>query len=96
MSQVLWENLILTVIGGAIGLGLTWITLSTDATFVLSIIGEKWFDFNSAATVRLTPDMMFAPAIFLFAFGVCIVLNLLSAALPAWLALRRPIVKSLK
>lgn len=96
MSQVLWENLILTLIGGAIGLCLTWIILSTDATFLFSVIGSDLIYVNTAASIRLTPDMMFAPAIFLFALGVCVLINLLSAALPAWLALRRPIVKSLK
>ncbi len=96
LGQVLWENLFLTIIGGLIGLGLTWIVLSTDATFVLSILGDQWSSVNSSVTIRLTPDMMFAPAVFIFAFAVCLILNVLSAMLPAWIALRRPIVKSLK
>lgn len=97
LSQVLWENLLLTVIGGVFGLIISWIVLSTDAAFVFSIIGQDatWSNTNTMS-VRLTPDMMFAPAVFIFAFGVCVVLNLLSAILPAWLSLRRPIVKSLK
>ena len=96
LGQVLWENLILTIIGGIIGLAITWIALSTDAAFVFSIIGEQWSQLNSSSTFHLTPDMMFAPAVFVFAFGVCVVLNLMSAMLPAWLSLRKPIVKSLK
>lgn len=97
LRQVLWENLFLTVVGGIFGLIITWIVLSTDATFVFSIIGQtsSW-GVSSSQSVRLTPDMMFAPAVFIFAFGICVVLNLLSAILPAWLSLRRPIVKTLK
>lgn len=97
LSQVLWENLLLTVVGGIVGLIITWIVLSTDAAFVFSVIGQtsRW-GVDSSLSVRLTPDMMFAPAVFIFAFVVCVVLNLLSAILPAWLSLRRPIVKSLK
>ena len=97
LSQVLWENLFLTVIGGIFGLIITWIVLSTDAAFVFATIGETspW-DLDSSMSVRFTPDMMFAPAVFIFAFVICVVLNLLSAILPAWLSLRRPIVNSLK
>lgn len=97
LSQVLWENLFLTVIGGIFGLIITWLVLSTDAAFVFSVIGQtsRW-GVDSSLSVRLTPDMMFAPAVFIFAFLVCVVLNLLSAILPAWLSLRRPIVNSLK
>ena len=96
LGQVLWENLFLTVVGGILGLIITWIVLSTDATFVFSIIGDEWLNVDASQTIRLTPDMMFAPAVFVFAFGVCVVLNILSALLPAWLSLRNPIVKSLK
>ena len=96
IGQVLWENLFLTVVGGILGLIITWIVLSTDATFVFSIIGDEWLNVDPSQTIRLTPDMMFAPVVFVFAFGVCVVLNLLSALLPAWLSLRNPIVKSLK
>ncbi|MDE7459304.1 MAG: FtsX-like permease family protein, partial [Muribaculaceae bacterium] len=97
LSQVLWENLFLTVLGGIFGLIITWIVLSTDAAFVFATIGETspW-DLDSSMSVRFTPDMMFAPAVFIFAFVICVVLNLLSAILPAWLSLRRPIVNSLK
>ena len=97
LGQVLWENLFLTVIGGAAGLALTWLILSTDATFIFASIGAPLTaTIDSSVNVRLTPDMMFAPAIFIFSFIICVVLNLMSAIIPAWNALRHPVVKSLK
>jgi putative ABC transport system permease protein len=39
--------------------------------------------------------MLFSPAIFLISLLVCGLLNVLAAALPAWLSLRKPIVESM-
>lgn len=38
---------------------------------------------------------LFSPMVFVLAFVFCLVINLLSAGLPAWLATRRTIVDSL-
>jgi putative ABC transport system permease protein len=43
----------------------------------------------------VTGEMMFSPTIFVSAFLVCVVLNILSALIPAWLSLRKPIVESM-
>ena len=45
--------------------------------------------------VQLTFDMLFNLPLFLSAFGLCVVLNLLSSLLPVWKATRRPIVDSI-
>ncbi|MDE6704209.1 MAG: ABC transporter permease [Muribaculaceae bacterium] len=96
LRQVLWENLFLTIAGGIFGLVLTWLILSTDAVTIFSNIGSTNRYMPSGVEIRLTSDMLFAPAVFIFAFLVCVVLNILSALIPAWNALRKPIVKSLK
>ncbi|MDE5568317.1 MAG: FtsX-like permease family protein [Muribaculaceae bacterium] len=96
LRQVLWENLFLTIAGGIFGLVLTWLILSTDAVTIFSNIGSTNRYMPSVVEIRLTSDMLFAPAVFIFAFLVCVVLNILSALIPAWNALRKPIVKSLK
>ena len=96
LRQVLWENLFLTIVGGIFGLVLAWLMLSTDAVSVFSNIGSTNRYMPSGVEIRLTSDMLFAPAVFIFAFLVCVVLNILSALIPAWNALRKPIVKSLK
>ena len=96
LRQVLWENLFLTIVGGIFGLVLTWLILSTDAVSIFSNIGSSNRYMPSGVEIRLTSDMLFAPAVFIFALLVCVVLNILSALIPAWNALRKPIVKSLK
>lgn len=96
LRQVLWENLFLTIAGGIFGLMLTWLILSTDAVSIFSNIGSVNRYMPVGVDIRLTSDMLFAPAVFIFAFLVCVVLNILSALMPAWNALRKPIVKSLK
>ena len=97
LSQVLWENMFLTLAGGIIGLCLTYLTLYAASDFIVASIGaagQMWMD--SAIEMHLTPDMMFAPAVFVGALLICVVLNLMSALIPAWHALRQPIVKSMK
>ena len=43
----------------------------------------------------VTPSMLFSPVLFLAAFLFCLLLNLASALIPAWRALRVPIVQTL-
>ena len=45
--------------------------------------------------VYVSGEMLFAPSVFLITLVFCLVLNTLSALLPAWLSLRNPIVHSL-
>ncbi len=93
LGQVLWENLLLTVVGGLIGLVLCWIVIWTTSGGILALISDFSGDSGSAG---LNAEMLFSPWIFLFSFMVCVVLNLLSALIPAFISLRRPIVSSLK
>lgn len=94
LGQVLWENLLLTVIGGLLGLLLCWALLYASGGAFLSMT-EKWYS-QPSGPVSLQADMLFAPGIFAIVFGLCLLLNVLSAMLPAWMSLRRPIVQSLK
>lgn len=97
LSQVLWENMFLTLAGGIIGLGLTYLLLYIAPDFIVTSIGAAGqMRLESAIEMRLTPDMMFAPAVFGGALLICILLNIMSALIPAWHALRQPIVKSMK
>lgn len=95
LRQVLWENLLLTIFGGMVGFVLSWIVIyfCKDWVFITSsvILEEMVGDVD----VKLSAEMIFAPAVFLFAFLACVVLNVMSAYIPARNALRRPIVESL-
>ena len=84
ISELLTENLILTVAGGVIGL-----ILSLVFTFMFSdIIFVGSFDDRSAASMYVTPEMVFNFSTFLWTLFFCLILNILSAGIPAWRASR--------
>lgn len=95
LRQVMWENLLLTLLGGLLGLLLAWLSLYVARQWVFEIF-ERWsMGVPPGVDVRLTGEMLFAPLVFLSALLLCLLLNLLSALIPAWHSLRNPIVKSL-
>lgn len=94
LAQVLWENMFLTLAGGILGLILTWVVLLTSADWLMNYVLQ--FSQAQSRAVELTPSMLFTPWVFLIMFALAFVLNILSALVPAWNSLRRPIVMSLK
>lgn len=50
---------------------------------------------GTAGDFSLSMEALFSPWVFLLAFAFCVVINTLSAGLPAWMAARRTIVDSL-
>ncbi len=60
------------------------------------MILEDWAEpVPEGVNVLVSGEVLFAPAVFTVALLFCILLNLLSALIPAWYALRKPIVYSL-
>lgn len=94
LGQVIWENLLLTLLGGVLGLLICWLMLWASSGSLLTIIDDH-FD-HMAGPASLTADMLFSPAIFGITFILSLALNLLSAIIPAVATSRRQIVKSLK
>lgn len=93
LGQVIAENLVLTLIGGIIGLCLEWTALYAWRDWVFYVFSDNSSLYGSVPIVR--GEMLFGPAIFLTALLVCCVLNVLAATVPAWLSLRKPIVESM-
>ena len=91
IRQILLENLLQTLIGGAIGFGLSYVVVLGLSGWLLDT-GET---IEGLGQVFVGADMLFNPLIFLLAFVACLVLNLLSAGIPAWRAANNPIVESL-
>ena len=85
LIQVLYENLITTLIGGIIGLGLSYGTIFLMRKWLLSVPADGSLPLNSLVSVYT----------FLAIFAVCLVLNLISAGVPAYRASRMNIVDSL-
>ena len=94
LKQVMWENLVLTIAGGIVGIVLCWLIIfGFKEILFTAYAGEDTILRNE--DISITAEMIFAPAVFLFSFVCCIVLNLMSAYIPAKRALRRPVVEML-
>ena len=92
IGLVLWENLLLTCIGGLLGLLISYLIVLTASDWILTL-------FDSYTDVEKTPflsfEMLFNPTLVCASFGLCVLLNLISALIPAIWALRRNIIQSL-
>lgn len=94
LNMVLWENLLLTTLGGLLGLLLAWVCLYLGRGWVFTIL-DSYATRVTGDAAYVSGEMLFAPLVFVCVFGLCLVLNVLSAFIPAWWSLRRPIVESI-
>ena len=95
LGQVMWENLLLTLAGGLLGLILAWTALYACRDWIFALFDDRPVLAIEGVSTSVSGEMLFAPSIFLAAFLLCLVLNLLSALIPAWNSLRNPIIQSL-
>ncbi len=95
LGQVMWENLLLTLAGGLLGLILAWTALYACRDWLFALFDDRPVLAIEGVSTSVSGEMLFAPSIFLAAFLLCLVLNLLSALIPAWNSLRNPIIQSL-
>lgn len=93
--QILCENFLLTLIGGALGLLLSYLIVWGASVWILQLLDFS-HDFSIVSEgILITPGMLLNPVVFALAFLVCMMVNLLSATIPAALALRKDIIYSL-
>jgi len=95
LGQVMWENLMLTLVGGLLGLFMSWLLLYVCREWIFALFDSHPTVAISGVSTSVSGEMLFAPSIFIMALLLCLVLNLLSALIPAWLSLKKPIIKSL-
>ncbi len=77
IKTVLEENLFISIIGGVLGLVVSYL-----AIYLLS----DWLLYSSLGGTVSLSLAMFSPWIFMVAFLFCVIINLLSAGIPAWKA----------
>ena len=94
LMQVLYENFLTSLIGGIIGLVLsfTTITLIKDKLFTQESSWEPQFLGENTIPI----SAFISPWVFLYVFLACILLNLLSSGIPAWRASRLNIVEAIR
>lgn len=91
IRQVFFENLLLTLLAGILGLAMSYL-----ATFLLAdfLFGDSMNAYLSGET-SLTTGMLLSPWAFLSAFCFCLLMNFFSAGLPAWRASRMNITDAI-
>ena len=94
ISQVLTENLLLTLIGGLVGLALAYFIALTGGDWMYHLFDS--FVWGNTVPASFTVEMLFNPTLFLTVFGLCVLLNLISALVPTALALRHSIIYSIQ
>jgi ABC-type lipoprotein release transport system permease subunit len=94
ISQVLTENLLLTLVGGLVGLALAYLIALTGGEWIYYLFDT--FIWSEGIQPVYTVEMLFNPTLFLLVFGLCVILNLISALVPTMLALRHTIIYSIQ
>ncbi|MDR2816247.1 MAG: ABC transporter permease [Proteiniphilum sp.] len=91
-GQLLFENLLLTLAGGIIGLLLSIITV---LLFKNTLLGDI-MTVNVMESFRLPLTAFFKPLLFVSAFVFSLFINLLSAVIPVWNVSRTAIIETIK
>lgn len=86
ISQIFVENLLMSFVGGAIGLCFSLIFLAFLSGYFIAFTDP--YSFAAMTPVSVSPVIwnVFDFSAFFIAFGACFVLNILSATVPAWRA----------
>lgn len=95
IGQVLGENLLLTCVGGLLGILFSYVIVLMANEWIMYIFNEVQAMNPFEALPVFTFEMLFNPTLFMIVLGLCIVLNLISALVPTVWALRKPIVECL-
>ena len=95
MGQILVENLLFTLLGGLAGLFFSYGMVFFSRQWIMQI-GQAATALPPTGTdVLFSPGMLINLPVFGAVVAVCLLLNLLSAVIPAWRASRREIIYSL-
>lgn len=92
IKQILSENLGLTLLGGILGFFFSYASILILKSWLLTPVIQST---SLSGDSFLNADMLFNPLIFGLALLFCLVMNLLSAGVPAWRASGKNIVDAL-
>lgn len=92
LVQVLTENFLLTLIGGVVGLLLSYLSVLWLREWLLNTSLSGYYGIDTAVSA----GMVLSPSVFGLALLFCLLMNLLSAGIPAWRVSRIQIVSAIK
>ena len=95
LMQVFWENLFLTGLGGLLGLLLSYLIVYCGRNWLPDLLSAYSDVIPEGVDSFLTPGMLLNPVVIGITFLVSLILNVLSALIPALHALKKDIVYSL-
>lgn len=94
MGQILVENFLMTLIGGAVGLLFAYLIAITSGGWILYLFDD--IVLPSTVSTYFTIEMLLNPTVFMVVLAICLVLNVVSAFIPAFSALRHPIIHAIQ
>ena len=96
MGQIISENFLFTLLGGVLGLLASYLIVLFGRNWIMQLGQESFVDVPpEGVNVLITPSMLLNINVFAIALGVCFILNLLCALIPAWRAAHKEIIYSL-
>lgn len=90
LKQMIGENMILTLIGGVLGVIISYFAIELMSGFIFGDISYRDSLNPSARNVDLS--MFFQLSTFVYAILYCVIINLLSSIIPAFIAARKEII----
>lgn len=92
LRQVLAENFVITLIGGVLGLFLSYLAVLGLRDWLLNTSMSGYYGVETAVSA----GMVLSPTVFVLALLFCLLMNLLSAGIPAYRVSRIHIVDAIK
>ena len=92
ITQVLWENLLLTIAGTVLGVALSYIVIITGSSWITAFFDTR---VNDLSPREINADMLLNPTVIVCIVALTLVLNIASALVPTLIALKKDIIQSL-
>ena len=92
ITQVLWENLLLTIAGTILGVALCYIVVITGSSWITAFFDTR---VNDLSPREINADMLLNPTVIICIVALTFVLNIASALVPTLMALKKDIIQSL-
>ena len=92
ITQVLWENLLLTIAGTVLGVVLSYIVIITGSSWITAFFDTR---VNDLSPREINADMLLNPTVIVCIVTLTLLLNITSALVPTMLALKKDIIQSL-
>ena len=92
ITQVLWENMLLTTAGTILGVALSYIVIISGSSWITAFFDTR---VNDLSPREINADMLLNPMVIICIVTLTFVLNIASALVPTLMALKKDIIQSL-